>query len=90
MQEEVYTQPATSKAEVITFTYFDLTLHEDSEPFPNMQVNAEARAAAGTSFIPSFSLVIVDPSNQNYSTNILRLEDTCFVKLPPTFSLIWN
>lgn len=73
MQEEVYIQPATSKGEITTFTYFDVTLHEDSQPFPRMLMNAEAHAAARTSFVPCFSLVIIDQSNQNYSRSILKV-----------------
>lgn len=73
MHEEVYVQPATSKREVTTFIYFDLTLHEDSQSFPSMQVNAEAHTAAGTSSTPCFSSAIIDPSSQNYSTNILKV-----------------
>ena len=65
-QEVIHIQPATSKRETIAFIahiYICLTLHEDSQDFPSMQVNAEGLAAARTSLTPGYASVVININN---------------------------
>lgn len=60
-QEAIHIQPATSKRQTIAFIahiYVFLTLHEDSQDFPSMQVNAE-----GDKSYPGHVSVIININN---------------------------